>query len=206
MSAASLPRPAATKAAMARCPTTSASRRPRAGRSTWRPRAGRRWPGATTASSDTAWVLFVSPNYFSMMDAPVIAGQLTVARANGGAPAVVIGERFWREKLGAPSLAGLTLRLNDTDVNVAGVSCRARSPDRPASTRRMSGCRSMTWRCSASPAELQARETRWLFFLGRLARRPRMRPRCRGNSTRRRPPWRATGPIRIATAARASAC
>jgi hypothetical protein len=30
-------------------------------------------------------------------------------------------ERFWREKLESRSLAGLTLRLNDTDVSVAGV-------------------------------------------------------------------------------------
>ena len=33
----------------------------------------------------------------------------------------MIGERFWREKLESRSLAGLTLRLNDTDVSVAGV-------------------------------------------------------------------------------------
>ncbi len=119
-------------------------------------------------SSDTAWVLFVSPNYFSMMDAPVIAGRLTVTRANSGAPAVVIGERFWREKLGAPSLAGLTIRLNDTEVSVAGVisgrftgPAGIYSPDvwLPLDDVALFGL----------PAELQARETRWLFFLGRLA-------------------------------------
>jgi predicted permease len=118
-------------------------------------------------SSDTAWVLFVSPNYFSMIDAPVVAGQLTVARANGGAPAVVIGERFWRQKLGAPSLAGLTIRLNDIDVSVAGVMsgkftgpAGIYSPDvwLPLDDIALFG----------SPPELQARETRWLFFLGRL--------------------------------------
>jgi len=37
-------------------------------------------------SADTAWVLYLSPNYFSMMDAPVIAGQRLVARASNGAP------------------------------------------------------------------------------------------------------------------------
>lgn len=57
-------------------------------------------------TTDTAWVLFVSPNYFSMVDVHVIAGRLVVARSEGGAPAVVIGERFWREKLGSPSIAG----------------------------------------------------------------------------------------------------
>jgi predicted permease len=119
-------------------------------------------------SSDTAWVLFVSPNYFSMLDAPVIAGRLAVARADGGAPAVVIGERFWREKLGAPSLAGLTLRLNDTDVSVAGVIAGTftgpagiYSPDvwLPLDDVGLFG----------TAADLQARETRWLFLLGRLA-------------------------------------
>ncbi len=118
-------------------------------------------------SSETAWVLFVSPNYFSMMHAPVIAGQLTVARSNGGPPAIVIGERFWREKLGAPSLAGLTIRLNDTEVNVAGVisgkftgPAGIYSPDAwlPLDDVALFG----------SSVELHARETRWLFFLGRL--------------------------------------
>lgn len=118
-------------------------------------------------SADTAWVLFVSPNYFSMMTAPVIAGQLTVARANGGPPAVVIGERFWRDKLGAPSLAGLTVRLNDAEVSVAGVISNKftgpagiYSPDvwLPLDDVALFGM----------PADLQARETRWLFFLGRL--------------------------------------
>ncbi|MDP2317808.1 MAG: ADOP family duplicated permease [Acidobacteriota bacterium] len=119
-------------------------------------------------SSDTAWVLFVSPNYFSMMDAPAIAGRLVVARADGGAPAVVIGERFWRDKLGAPSLAGLTIRLNDTTVSVAGVisgkftgPAGLYSPDvwLPLDDVALFGM----------PAQLQARDTRWLFFLGRLA-------------------------------------
>jgi len=119
-------------------------------------------------ASDTAWVLFVSPNYFSMMDAPVIAGQLTVSPADGGAPSVVIGERFWRDRLGAPSLAGLTLRLNDLDVNVAGVisgkftgPAGIYSPDvwLPLADVALFGM----------PADLRARDTRWLFFLGRLA-------------------------------------
>lgn len=119
-------------------------------------------------SSETAWVLFVSPNYFSMMDAPVIAGQQVVGRANGGAPTVVIGERFWREKLGARSLAGLTIRLNNTDVSVAGViagkftgPAGIYSPDvwLPLDDVARFG----------SSAELLARDTRWLFFFGRLA-------------------------------------
>ncbi|MFA5911683.1 MAG: ABC transporter permease [Vicinamibacterales bacterium] len=118
-------------------------------------------------SSDTAWVLFVSPNYFSMIDAPMIAGQQVVSKANGGPPAVVIGERFWREKLAAASLAGLTLRLNDIDVSVAGVMsgdytgpAGIYSPDvwLPLDDVVLFGL---------SP-KLLARDTRWLFLLGRL--------------------------------------
>jgi hypothetical protein len=71
-------------------------------------------------SSETAWVLYVSPNYFSIVTPPLIAGQLSVQR-DGGTISVVIGDRFWRDKLGSRSIAGLTLRLNDTDVTVAGV-------------------------------------------------------------------------------------
>ena len=118
-------------------------------------------------TTETAWVLFVSPNYFPMVDARVIAGRLDVSRAAGGTPAVVIGERFWREKLGSASIAGLTLRLNATDVSVAGVlpetytgPAGIYSPDvwLPLEEIALFG---------TSP-KLQARDTRWLFFLGKL--------------------------------------
>jgi predicted permease len=117
-------------------------------------------------STDTAWVLYVSRQYFSLISAPVVAGQLLVAR-DGGTTSVVIGERFWREKLGAPSLAGLTLRLNDTDVTVAGVIAESftgpagiYSPDvwLPLEDLSLFG----------ASARLQRRDTRWLFVMGRL--------------------------------------
>jgi len=117
--------------------------------------------------TDTAWVLYVSTNYFSMVDAAVIAGRLQVAHTEAGAPAVVIGERFWRETLASPSIAGLTLRLNNTDVSVAGIlpdsftgPAGIYSPDiwLPLDDIAMFG---------TSP-KLQARDTRWLFFLGRV--------------------------------------
>jgi hypothetical protein len=41
-------------------------------------------------ATETAWVLFVSPNYFSMVTADVIAGQLRVEPMPGGSPSVVI--------------------------------------------------------------------------------------------------------------------
>jgi len=123
-------------------------------------------PWRHDGTTDTAWVLFVTPNYFSMVNAAVIAGRLEVGTENG-VPAVVIGERFWREKLGSASINGLSLRLNNTDVGVAGVlpetfsgPAGTYSPDvwLPLDQIALFG---------TSP-KLQARDTRWLFFLGRL--------------------------------------
>jgi len=117
--------------------------------------------------TDTAWVLFVSSNYFSIVNAPTIAGQLRVAPVPDGQPAVVIGERFWRRKLGSPSLSGLTLTLNNVDVSVAGVIPESftgpaglYSPDAwlPLEALTLFGRSDL----------LGKRDTRWLFVMGRL--------------------------------------
>ena len=120
------------------------------------------------STTETAYALFVSPNYFSMVSAQPIAGRIEVAPSADGPPSVVIGERFWRRKLNAASPSGLMLRLNGVDVAVAGVLPDAftgpaglYSPD--------------VWlpldaldTFHTSPA-LLSRETRWLFVMGRLA-------------------------------------
>jgi predicted permease len=117
-------------------------------------------------TTDTAWVLYVSGGYFSIVQPPLVAGRLAVAR-DGDAVSVVIGERFWRETLQSASLAGLTLRLNDTDVSVAGVidggftgPAGIYSPDiwLPLEDRALFG---------ASPLQ-ERRDTRWLFLMGRV--------------------------------------
>ena len=119
-------------------------------------------------TTETAWVLLVSSNYFSMVHAPVIAGRLHVAAVPGGAPSVAIGERFWRQKLQSRSLAGLTLRLNNADVTVSGVipewfhgPAGIYSPDvwLPLEELTLFG----------TSARLQARDARWLFMMGQLA-------------------------------------
>lgn len=119
-------------------------------------------------TAETAWVLAVSPGYFSIVTAPVIAGRLRAEVVPGGPLSVVIGERFWRERLGAPSIAGLTLRLNHTDVQVAGIIAESftgpaglYAPDAwvPLDALPVFG---------TSPS-LKKRDTRWLFVLGRLA-------------------------------------
>jgi predicted permease len=119
-------------------------------------------------TTETAYALFVSPEYFAMVNARPIAGRIDVAPASRGAAAVVIGERFWRRKLSAASPAGLTLRLNNTDVAVAGVL--------PDSFTGPAGLYSPdVWlpldaldAFHTSPA-LSKRDTRWLFVMGRLA-------------------------------------
>jgi predicted permease len=116
--------------------------------------------------TDTAWVLYVTRQYFSLITPPVIAGQLRVDHA-GGAVSGVIGERFWRDKLGSPSITGLMLRLNDVDVAVAGVIAESwtgpaglYSPD--------------VWLplddlgLFSAAAAAEQRENRWLFVMGRL--------------------------------------
>jgi predicted permease len=118
-------------------------------------------------TTETAWVLFVSPNYFTLIDAAPVAGRIVVGRAAGGLPSVVVGERFWRRKLRGASLAGLTLQLNETMVSVAGVL--------PESFTGPAGIYSPdVWLpledlplFRTSPA-LQKRDQRWLFLFGRL--------------------------------------
>jgi predicted permease len=118
------------------------------------------------SGAETAWALFVSPNYFSMLNVVPIAGRLGVTRGQGGVPTAVIGERFWREELGEPSLANLTLRFNAVDVAVVGVV--------PESFVGPSGLYSPeVWlplddlpAFRMSPT-LHARDSRWLFLLGK---------------------------------------
>jgi len=117
-------------------------------------------------ATDTAWVLYISRQYFSLIEPPVIAGRLQVQR-EGGTTSVVIGERFWREKLDSRSLAGLTLRLNDTDVAVAGVIAESftgpagiYSPEvwLPLEDLALFGAQPL----------MRQRDTRWLFVMGRV--------------------------------------
>jgi len=116
--------------------------------------------------SDTAWVLFVSSDYFTMVRPKLRAGLLRVNPRGAEPPVVLIGERFWRNKLRSPSLAGLTLRLNNVDVSVAGVMAEAftgpagiYSPDIWLPLEDLPAF-------SASPL-LQRRDTRWLFVMAR---------------------------------------
>ena len=117
-------------------------------------------------ATEPAWTLYVTPNYFSMVNASAIAGELRVEPARGSQPVAVIGERFWREKLGRRSIAGLTLQLGGRDVAVAGVV--------PESFTGPAGIYSPdVWLpledlhlFTSSPA-LTKRDSRWLFVMAR---------------------------------------
>ncbi len=120
-------------------------------------------------ATETAWTLFVSANYFSLVDIAPVAGRIDVAAPGvAGTPTCVVGERFWRTRLDAAPLGGLELQLNGTSVAVVGVLPEAftgpgglYSPD--------------VWLPLADialfrpAAMLRARDARWLFLFGRLA-------------------------------------
>jgi predicted permease len=117
-------------------------------------------------TTETVYALFVSPQYFDMVTARPIAGRIEVAPPSSGPAPIVVGERFWRRKLNAASPAGLTLRLNNADVAVAGVL--------PDSFTGPAGLYSPdVWlpldaldAFHTAPALLK-RDTRWLFVMGR---------------------------------------
>ena len=72
--------------------------------------------------AEQVWSLLVSGNYLTALRARPLAGRLlTEADANGPELAVVVSERFWRERLGAGPLAGRTLVLNGRLFSIAGV-------------------------------------------------------------------------------------
>ena len=114
--------------------------------------------------TETAWVLFVSSEYFSMVRPQVRAGQVDVQRRGADLPVAMIGERFWREKLDRRSIAGLTLRLNNVDVSIAGVMAESftgpagiYSPDIWLPLEDVAAF--------STAAALQRRDTRWLFLM-----------------------------------------
>lgn len=70
--------------------------------------------------AETMWSLVVSSNYFELLDVAAEQGRLFDALPRD-VPVVAISHRLWRDRLGSPALAGLTLPLNGLDVAVAAV-------------------------------------------------------------------------------------
>ncbi len=78
---------------------------------------------AADGPAEQVWSLVVSSNYLEAMRAKPIAGRtLTVADGRSPDLAVVVGERFWKERLnGGESIAGRTLSLNGNLFSIVGV-------------------------------------------------------------------------------------
>src|SRR5689334_21297205 len=67
----------------------------------------------------------VSPDYFSVLGVPAERGRVLSPdfEKPGGAPVVVISDRFWRNQLSAsPDAVGQTIRLNGESVTIVGIT------------------------------------------------------------------------------------
>lgn len=125
------------------------------------------WPLNLRVATGTEviWALVVAPRYFEIVEMPPIAGRAFDASVDS--PAVLISERFWRDRLASASLAGLTLNLSGFDVPVIGVL-----PDSP---RGVGGfydpkvwIRAEDWRAFRLPERLREPSQRPLFIFGRI--------------------------------------
>jgi predicted permease len=69
------------------------------------------------------WALFVSPNFFSVLELKPGAGRLLGASDTTREPAAVLGYDSWRTRFGAdPTAVGRTIYLNGQPVKIAGVA------------------------------------------------------------------------------------
>ena len=115
-------------------------------------------------TSETVWALLVSSDYFLLLDAAPKIGRLP---ARDELTAVLVSERFWRERLNDASPGTATLTLNGVEFGVVGVLDDGfRGPGGtyapeiwvPLEARR----------ALQLPANLDERERRWLGMIGRV--------------------------------------
>ena len=67
----------------------------------------------------------VSPEYFSVLGIPAARGRVFSPDVDkpGEAPVVVVGDRFWRERLNSdPNAVGRTVRLNGQTATIVGIT------------------------------------------------------------------------------------
>ena len=80
--------------------------------------------GAVNAKSDRVFGHLVSPEYFSVLGVHAARGRVFSVEDDkpGGAPVVVVSDRFWRDRLhAAQDVIGRTLRLNGQTATIVGV-------------------------------------------------------------------------------------
>ena len=83
--------------------------------------------GERNAKSERVSGQLVSPDYFSVLGVPAQRGRLLSASLDkpGYTPAVVISDRFWRNRLdSSPTAVGQTLRLNGQTAMIVGITPR----------------------------------------------------------------------------------
>jgi predicted permease len=83
--------------------------------------------GNANAKPQRIFGQLVSPDYFSVLGVSPQRGRLFSAAADrpGDAPAVVITDRFWRDRLNSsPDALGQTLRLNGQPATIVGITPR----------------------------------------------------------------------------------
>jgi hypothetical protein len=129
-----------------------------------------------TSRTERASALLVSGNYFSGLGIQAAAGRLIrpneVARA-GAEQVVVISHDFWQTRFGgSPGAIGQTLRVNDRDLSIVGVT-----PEGFQGT--VLGLQFDLWVPAtlapvllAGSRELEDRNLRGYYVMGRLGARP----------------------------------
>lgn len=70
--------------------------------------------------TDRIWALLVTRSYFDVIDERPRAGR-TFTASDADARAVLVSERFWRDRFGDTALSGQTLTLNGVDMAIIGV-------------------------------------------------------------------------------------
>lgn len=86
-----------------------------------------RLPGQTDSKQQRIFGQLVSPDYFEVMGVDAERGRVLspAMDRSGGAPAVVISDKFWRMRLGSrPDAVGLVLRINGQSVTIVGIAPR----------------------------------------------------------------------------------
>lgn len=116
-------------------------------------------------ATDALWGLLVSAQYFAALETRPLLGRLPGHEEADATPTAVVSERFWRDRLDAASLGGLTLVLNGVDVGVLDDRFQGPgglyTPDvwLPFEARHLLGL----------PAALEDPTERWLTMVARLA-------------------------------------
>ncbi len=70
------------------------------------------------ASTEIAWGLAVTDNYFDVLGVKAASGRTFTGADELSA---VVSDRFWREQLSESPLTSLTVRLNSVDLRISGV-------------------------------------------------------------------------------------